>query len=151
MSKSGAKIQKNFGICKYVAAKMRQKCKLLKKTAASMRQRCKNIGCNPISIDETIGITCRTTDDVKMADTIRTNKQSRICTAGKQPATPRMGYTRIEPEAGGAASLAALCNMTLICRTRGANRPHAEGGQRSGNPPTPRVLYKAKNTKKALP
>ena len=25
---------------------------------------------------------------------------------GKQPATPRMGYTRIEPEAGGAARLA---------------------------------------------
>ena len=30
-----------------------------------------------------------------------------------------MGYTRIEPLAGGAASLAALCNMTPICRTRG--------------------------------
>ncbi|MBQ9602327.1 MAG: hypothetical protein IJR42_00760 [Paludibacteraceae bacterium] len=26
-------------------------------------------------------------------------------TEGKQPATPRMGYTRIEPEAGGAARL----------------------------------------------
>ena len=36
-----------------------------KKTAANMRQKCKNIGCNPISMDETIDITCRTTNDVK--------------------------------------------------------------------------------------
>ena len=32
-----------------------------------------------------------------------------------------MGYTRIEPEAGGAASFAALSNKTRIWRTRGAN------------------------------
>jgi len=30
-----------------------------------MRQKCKNIGCDPISMDETIDITCRTTNDVK--------------------------------------------------------------------------------------
>ena len=32
-----------------------------------------------------------------------------------------MGYTRIEPEAGGAASFAALSNKTRIWRTRGTN------------------------------
>jgi hypothetical protein len=37
-------------------------------------------------------------------------------------ATRRMGYTRIEHLAGGAASFAALCNMTPICRTRGGEQ-----------------------------
>ena len=78
---------------------------------------------------------------------MKKNVEKRRNTGANRTPTPRMGYTRIEPEAGGAASLAALCNMTLICRTRGANRRHVESRQRSGDPPTPRVLHKAKNTK----
>ena len=68
---------------------------------------------------------------------MKKNVEKRRNTGANRTPTPRMGYTRIEHEAGGAASLAALCNMTLICRTRGANRPHAEGGQRWAKPPMP--------------
>ena len=66
------------------------------------------------------------------------NSKKRIITEGTSPC-----YTRIEPEAGGAADrrrIHAPCIEAAAYLTDArANRPLVEGGQRSGKPPTPRV------------
>lgn len=77
---------------------------------------------------------------------MKKNVEKRRNTGANRTPTPRMGYVRIEPEAGGAASLAASCNVTLICRTRGANRRHVESRQRWAKPPMPES-----HTKKRYP
>ena len=70
------------------------------------------------------------------ADSIRTNKQNRNSTAGKQPTILRMGYTRIETEAGGRAQRDARVE------------PSYRGDRtRVDKPPMPRV-YKAKGKEK---
>ena len=53
-----------------------------------------------------------------------------------------MGYTRIEPLPGGAAiPIRQTWRMHKgnDGRKRANKRPHAEGGRRSGKPPTPRA------------
>ena len=65
-------------------------------------------------------------------------------------------YTRIETERAGRhlprpyGEQDIGLRMTRVCRTRWSNRPHAEGGQRCGKPPTPRALPPTKKKKKEL-
>ena len=69
-------------------------------------------------------------------------QQNRNITAGKQPATPRMGYTRIEAEAGGRSACARREGEYMA--QQGEN---GKERQRGAKPPMPRVPYKGSEGK----